>query len=353
MQNQMATSIIVRKKQSLDLINVILKNTIIMRQLSYAGAILEATDQAMSISKEVIVLGQLVDTKAGIFGTTTGLIDKYGTDRVQDFPVSENLMTATAMGASLTGLRPVLCHQRLDFMIYSLDAIVNWLALWRFKSNMKSSMPVTIRTIVGKGWGQGPQHSKNLQTWFAHIPGLRVAVPSTAYDVKGLLLDSILGDTPTIFVEGRGLYSMIDHVPEEAYRVRFGEAVIRRKGNDATLVAIGSMVPLALKAAKMLEDEGIDVEVVDPRTLAPLDRKTICDSAFKTGRLIVADPTWNSFGSSAEIITSVVENLGDKLKSKPVRVTLPNSHTPMSMALEPLYYPDEHTIVAAVKSTLK
>ncbi len=323
------------------------------RQLSYAKAILEATDQAMSLSPDVIVLGQLVDTQSGIFGTTTGLVDKYGSERVQDFPVAENLMTATAMGAALTGLRPVICHQRLDFMIYSLDAIVNWLGLWRFKSNMKSAMPVTIRTIVGKGWGQGPQHSKNLQSWFAHIPGIRVAVPSTAYDAKGLLLESILGETPTIFVEGRGLYSMTDEVPEQPFRVRFGQAAVRREGSDATVVAIGLMVPLALRAAALLEKEGISVEVVDPRTIAPLDRKTICDSAFKTRRLIVADGTWHSFGSASEIITSVVENLGDKLKAKPVRVTLPDSHTPMSSALEPEYYPDEHDIVSAVRSTLK
>jgi pyruvate dehydrogenase E1 component beta subunit len=322
------------------------------RQLSYAKAILEATDQAMSLCPEVIVLGQLVDTRSGIFGTTTGLVEKYGPARVQDFPVSENLMTGGALGAALTGLRPVLCHQRLDFMIYSLDAIVNWLALWRFKSNLKSSVPVTIRTIVGKGWGQGPQHSKNLQTWFAHVPGLNVAVPATAYDVKGLLLESILGQTPTLFVEGRGLYSMTDHVPETPYRVRFGEAVVRRPGKDVTIVAIGIMVPLALRAAAALEKEGIDVEVVDPRTLAPLDRKTICDSAFKTRRLVVADATWNAFGSAAEIIACVAENLGDKLKAKPVRVTLPDSHTPMSRMLEPEYYPDENDIAAAVRQTL-
>ncbi|HEX7631313.1 MAG TPA: transketolase C-terminal domain-containing protein [Lacunisphaera sp.] len=323
------------------------------RQLSYAKAILEATDQAMSLSKEVIVLGQLVDTQSGIFGTTTGLVKKYGPERVQDFPVSENLMTATAMGAALTGLRPVLCHQRLDFMVYSLDAIVNWLGLWRFKANMKSAMPVTIRTIVGKGWGQGPQHSKNLQAWFAHIPGIRVAVPATAYDAKGLLLEAILGETPTMFVEGRGLYSMTDDVPEAPYRVRFGQAAIRRAGTDVTVVAVGLMVPLALRAAALLEKEGVSVEVVDPRTIAPLDRKTICDSAFKTRRLVVADGTWHSFGSASEIITSVAENLGDKLKAKPVRVTLPDSHTPMSSALEPEYYPDENDIVAAVRTTLK
>jgi pyruvate/2-oxoglutarate/acetoin dehydrogenase E1 component len=322
------------------------------RQLSYAKAILEATDQAMSLCPEVIVLGQLVDTKSGIFGTTTGLAEKHGAERVQDFPVSENLMTATAMGASLTGLRPLIAHQRLDFMLYSLDAIANWLALWRFKSNGSSAMPVTIRTIVGKGWGQGPQHSKSLHAWFAHLPGLRVAVPATAYDAKGLLLESIFSETPAIFVEGRGLYSMTDDVPEEPYRVRFGQAVVRRRGKDATVVAIGSMVPTAMRAAALLEKDGIDVEVVDPRTLTPLDRRTICDSAFKTGRLVVADPAWHSFGASAEIIATVVENLGDKLKAKPVRVTLPDSHTPMSMALEPEFYADESDVASAVRQTL-
>lgn len=322
------------------------------RQLSYAKAILEATDQAMSLSKDVIVMGQLVDTKSGIFGTTTGLVDKHGPERVLDFPVAENLMTATAMGAALTGLRPVIAHQRLDFMIYSLDAITNWLALWRFKSNGQSAMPVTIRTIVGKGWGQGPQHSKSLHAWFSHLPGLRVAVPATAYDAKGLLLESIFSETPAIFVEGRNLFSMTDHVPEEPYRVRFGQAVVRRPGKDVTLVAIGNMVPVALRAAATLEKEGIDVEVVDPRTLNPLDRKSICDSAFKTRRLVVADPSWHSFGAAGEIVTTVVENLGDKLKAKPVRVTLPDSHTPMSMALEPEFYPDDADIVAAIKQTL-
>src|SRR5437667_2215271 len=206
------------------------------RQLSYAQAINEALHQAMELSDKVVVLGQLVDFKSGIFGTTTGLVDKFGIHRVQDFPISENLMTATAMGASLTGLRPVIVHQRLDFMMYSLDAIANWMALWRFKSNGHSNMPVTIRAIVGKGWGQGPQHSKSLHAWFAHLPGLRVAVPATADDAKGLLLESIFSQTPAIFIEGRSLFSMTAQVPERPYRVRFGRSAIRRAGCDVTLV---------------------------------------------------------------------------------------------------------------------
>jgi len=322
------------------------------RQLSYAKAILEATDQAMRLSQDVVLLGQLVDTKSGIFGTTTGLVDKYGPERVRDFPVSENLMTATAMGAALVGLRPIIAHQRLDFMIYSLDAIVNWLSLWRFKSNDKSAMPVTIRAIVGKGWGQGPQHSKSLHSWFGHLPGLQVAMPSTAYDAKGLLLESVFGETPTIVIEGRGLYSMTDFVPDEPYRIRFGKAAIRKDGKDATIVALGTMVPLALRAAETLERDGIHVEVVDPRTISPLDRQTITGSVAKTRRLVVADPGWRSFGAAAEIITSVVEAVGDRLAANPVRITLPDSHTPMSSALESQYYQDDTAIAAAVRSMM-
>jgi pyruvate dehydrogenase E1 component beta subunit len=291
-----------------------------------------------------------VDYKSGIFGTTTGLADKFGTDRVQDFPVAEAVMTSTAIGAAATGLRPVIVHQRLDFMLYSLDAIVNWMSLWRFKSGGKSNMPVTIRAIVGRGWGQGPQHSKSLHAWFAHLPGLRVAVPATAYDVKGLLLESIFGEDPTIIIEGRSLYSQTDHVPETPYRVRFGHAAVRRGGSDLTLVAIGMMVPVALRVAEALAKEQIGIEVLDLRTVSPLDRKTICESVAKTGRLVVADPAWYSVGVAGEVIATVAETVGDKLKTKPARVCLPDSHTPMSMALEKLYYPSDEVVANVVRS---
>jgi pyruvate dehydrogenase E1 component beta subunit len=320
------------------------------RQLSYAKAINEAQRQAMSLSDDVVVLGQLADTPAGIFGTTSGLVDTFGPARVHDFPVAENLMTATALGSALVGLRPVIVHQRLDFMIYSLDAIVNWLALWRFKSNGKSNVPVTIRAIVGRGWGQGPQHSKSLHAWFAHLPGLRVAVPTTPYDAKGLLLESILGESPSIFIEGRSLFSMTGDVPESPYRVKFGEAAIRRHGKDVTVVAIGMMAPQAVRAATELAAEGIDVQVIDLRTLSPWDSQTVLDSVSDTRRVLVADPGWQSFGAAAEIVATISERLHGRLAAPPTRVTLPDSHTPMSAALEQDYYPRDEHVTAAIRA---
>ncbi len=323
------------------------------RPLSYGKAINEALRQSMELCEDVIVLGQLVDYKSGVFGTTTGLADRFGPGRVQDFPNSENLMTATAMGAALAGLRPVVVHQRFDFMLYSLDAIANWLGLWYFKSAGKSDMPVTIRAIVGKGWGQGPQHSKSLHAWLAHLPGLRVAIPATADDAKGLLMDSVFSQTPAVFIEGRSLFPMTTNVPEKPYRVRFGQATIRRTGCDATIVAIGNMVPIALRAAAALERDGIQVEVVDPRTISPLDTATICASVAKTRRLLVTDPGWHSFGVAAEIVATVAEELGGELKAKPVRVCLPDSHTPMSATLEEQYYPEETALETAVRRMVR
>ena len=324
-----------------------------LRQLDFAKAINEAIYQGMELSDDVILLGQLVDYKTGIFGTTTGLVERFGSDRVQDFPVAEGLMASTAIGAAITGMRPVLVHQRLDFMIYSLDAIVNWLSLWRFKSNGHSNLPVTIRAIVGRGWGQGPQHSKSLHAWFAHLPGLQVAVPATAFDAKGLLLESIFGENPTIIVEHRSLFSMTGHVPEQPYRVRFGQAAIRRAGKDVTLAAIGMMVPLALRVADKLAEESIDVEVIDLRTVSPLDTETIRTSVLKTKRLAVADPGWRSVGVAAEIITAISEEIGQDLVANPLRITLPDSHTPMSAPLEQSYYPDDAGVAEAVRALVK
>ena len=321
-----------------------------MRKLTYAKAINEGLCQAMELSPDVIVLGQLVDYKSGVFGTTTGLVERFGADRVQDFPVAEGVMTAVAIGAALVGMRPVLVHQRLDFMTYSLDPIVNWLSLWRFKSDGKSNVPVTIRAIVGKGWGQGPQHSKSMHAWFAHLPGVRVAMPATAYDAKGLLLESIFGENPTIIVENRSLFSMVDHVPEVPYRIRFGQATTRRKGKDLTIVAIGMTVPLSLRVADKLKDESIDAEVIDLRTISPIDKTTIYQSISKTKRLVVVDPGWKSVGVAAEIISLVCEKLGNQLKVNPIRICLPDSHTPMSYVLEEKYYISEKVMAEKIRA---
>jgi pyruvate dehydrogenase E1 component beta subunit len=285
-----------------------------------------------------------------VFGSTTGLAERFGTKRVRDFPVSESAMTALGIGAAIAGMRPVLVHHRLDFMLYSMDAIVNWLSLWRFKSNGKSSAPVTIRAIVGRGWGQGPQHSKSLHAWFAHIPGIKVAMPATAFDAKGLLLESIFGEDPVIMIEHRSLFGLKDRVPQFPYRVRFGQAAVRRAGTDLTLVAAGVMVPFALRVAAGLAEHGVESEVIDLRTISPLDSQSVCDSVRKTGRLAVLDPTWASFGMAAEVIARVAERLGRSLRADPVRIAHPDSHTPMSSALEPAYYPEESSVVERLRS---
>jgi acetoin:2,6-dichlorophenolindophenol oxidoreductase subunit beta len=324
-----------------------------MRKLTFAKAINESLAQAMELSPQVVVLGQMVDSVPAVFGTTSKLVDRFGPDRVLDFPVAESVMTSTALGAAVAGLRPVVVHQRLDFMLYSLDAVVNWLALWRFKSNAEVTMPVTIRTIVGRGWGQGPQHSKSLHAWFAHLPGLRVAVPATAYDVKGLLLESIFGENPTLIIEHRSLFSMNDHVPEVPYRVRFGQGVVRRRGGDVTLVAIGVMVPQALRVAERLAQEGIEVEVIDPRTVSPLDEALICESTYRTRRLVVADPAWRSVSVAGEVMAVVTERLGARLVAQPARICLPDSHTPMSATLEDLYYPSNEVMMDVVRRAVR
>ena len=320
-----------------------------MRTLNYGKAINEALFQAMELDPSVIVVGQLVDYRSGIFGTTTGLVERFGVDRVQDFPVAESLMTAAAIGEAVAGIRPVLVHQRLDFLLYSLDAIVNWMSLWRFKSNGHCNLPITIRAIVGKGWGQGAQHSKSLHAWFAHLPGIRVGMPATAFDAKGLLLDSIFGGNPTIMIEHRSLFSMEDNVPEEAYRVRFGKAIVRRAGSDLTLVAVGLMVPLALRVAETLAKESIDVEVIDLRTISQIDKEAIISSVSKTKRLVVADPGWSSFGVAAEILAIVSEHIGSEMTTNSLRICLPNSHTPTSYVLEEQYYPNEMSMINGIR----
>lgn len=323
------------------------------KEMTYAEAINNATHQAMKLDNDVMIMGQLINYKPGIFGTTVKLSEKYGNERVRDFPVAENLMTFAGIGAAATGKRVILVHIRIDFMMYAIDAIVNWLSLWRFKSNNESNVPLVIRAIVGRGWGQGPQHSKSFHSWFSHLPGIKVAMPATAFDAKGLLLESIFSEDPSIIIEHRSLFNLKDWVPIQPYRVKYGQAIIRKKGSDVTLVAIGCLVIDALKAAKTLQKKGISVEVIDPRTLSPLDSKTILNSVSKTRRLIVADPGWQSFGAASEIISIVSEKYLKEMKSNPIKLSLPDSHTPMSKPLEKNYYLNQGDFILAIEKSLK
>ena len=208
------------------------------KKITYAQAINDALNQSMKKNKDIYVVGQLVDYSSGVFGTTTGLVNKFGRARILDFPVAESLMTSMSIGMALKKKKVVLVHHRIDFMLYSMDAIVNWISLWRFKSNSETSLPIVIRAIVGKGWGQGPQHSKSFHSWFANLPGIRVALPSNPIDAKGLLIDSIFSNCPTIIIEHRSLFNDMQQVPDEMYRIPFGKASILKKGNDLSIVCI-------------------------------------------------------------------------------------------------------------------
>jgi pyruvate/2-oxoglutarate/acetoin dehydrogenase E1 component len=310
-----------------------------MRELNYAKAINEATDFCLKTDQSVLLIGLGVPDPKGIFGTTTGLQDKYGSERVMDMPLAENGMTGVIIGASLNGYRPILTHQRVEFALLSIEQIVDQAAKWFYMNAGQQNVPIVIRLIIGRGWGQGAQHSQSLESWFAHIPGLKVVMPSNAYDAKGLLISSIEDNNPVIFIEHRWLHNTIDYVPEDGYRVPIGEAKVVREGKDISIIAHSYMVLEAIKCSEVLESQGISIEVVDLRSIRPLDAKTIINSVTKTKRLIVADNGWVHFGVSAEIISIVTENIFEKLLSAPERIGMNNSPSPSSRALANNFYP--------------
>ncbi len=322
---------------------------------TYREAILEATRGSMETDKSVFVLGEGVDDVGGVFGTTKGLVDIFGAERVIDTPLAENGITGVAIGASLAGLRPLLVHMRVDFLPLSLDQIANHAAKWSYMFGGAVSAPLTIRAITGRGWGSAAQHSQSLQSIFAHFPGLKVVMPATPYDAKGLLISSIYDNNPVLFLEHRWLYDLRGPLPEAMYRVPIGKGATRREGSDVTIVAISQMVDMAMKAAEALEDDNIDSEVIDLRSIRPLDKDLIGRSVRKTGRLVVADTAWKEFGVSAEILATIAEDAATfrAMKAPAIRVCLPGVPTPASPALEEVFYPGPMDIVKAVKRTLQ
>lgn len=310
-----------------------------MRQLKFYEAVNEAQDICLARDPAVYLMGLGVPDPGAIFGTTKGLREKYGPDRVLDMPVSENAVTGVALGAAMTGMRPIIVYQRLDFTLYAMDQMVNQAANWRYMFGGRHRAPLVLRMVVGRGWGQGPQHAQSLHVWFAHIPGLKVAMPASAHDAKGLLITAVEDDDPVILIEHRWLHNLLGYVPEGHYGVPLGQAHIVRPGKDLTLVAVSFMVVEALKAAALLEREGVSVEVVDVRTPRPLDMETILESVGRTRRLLVADTAWTGCGLSAEIVARAAEHSLDLLVCPPRRIGLPDCPCPTSPGLSRHYYP--------------
>ena len=321
------------------------------RKLSYSLAINEALHQTMGTDNSVFLIGQGVKSPWYVGNTARGLLERFGSQKIIDTPVSENAITGCAVGAAIAGMRPVVVHPRMDFMLYALDPIINEAANWYYMNGGNLSVPVVIWGIINRGGEQAAQHSQALHGIFAHIPGLKVVMPSTPYDAKGLMVSAISDDNPVVFIDDRWLYAVEDYVPKEIYSVEIGKGVIRRNGKDVTLVSVSYMAYQSVKAAKELEKSGIDVEIIDLRSIKPIDKNLLFKSIKKTGKLVVADAGWKSFGFSAEI--SALAGESGYLKLPVLRITLPDCPAPASRMLEKEYYPDYKKIVAAVKKTFK
>jgi len=323
------------------------------RQLSYAEAINQALFQMLEADNRVFLIGQGVTSPWYVGSTTLGLIDRFGPQRIIDTPVSENGVTGVAIGAALAGMRPVLVHSRMDFMYYAMDQIANHAANWHYMFGGQLGVPLTIWTIINRGGEQAAQHSQALQAMFMHIPGLKVVMPSTPHDAKGLLIASIEDDNPVVYVDDRWLYTRMGEVPEELYTAPIGKGVVRRQGKDATVMATSYMVYEVSEAAEILEKQGIDVEVIDLCSLKPLDEDLLVGSVKKTGRAVIVDGGWKTCGVGAEVSALVVEKTFRYLKAPIVRVSLPDAPAPASSALEKVYYPDAKDIISAVKKVLE
>ena len=309
-----------------------------MAIMTFAKAINEALTEAMTLDPDVICYGLGVPDPKGVFGTTMGLQEKFGDDRVFDMPTSENAMTGIGVGASLYGLRPIITHQRLDFALLSMDQLVNNAAKWRFMFGGQRGVPLTVRMILGRGWGQGPTHSQNLQAWFAHVPGLKVVMPATAEDAKGLLLSAIFDPDPVIFLEHRWLHNLRGEVPDGDCRIPLGKAALLRKGEDVTVVAMSYMTIEALHAVDHLSAQGINCDLIDLRCVRPLDWQAVEASVNRTGRLLVLD-TGNLTGSiSGEIVARITYNCWGALKCAPVRLAMPDYPEATSPALTEDYH---------------
>ncbi|MEQ8495436.1 MAG: alpha-ketoacid dehydrogenase subunit beta [Gammaproteobacteria bacterium] len=332
------------------------------RKITYQQAINEALDQEMARDESVIVMGEDVvggtgadgemDAWGGVLGVTKGLWAKYG-DRIMDTPISEAGFVGAAVGAATSGMRPVCELMFIDFMGVCFDQIFNQAAKFRYMFGGKARTPLVIRTMIGAGFRAAAQHSQCLYPMFTAVPGLKVVVPSSPYDVKGLLIQAIRDDDPVIFCEHKVLYTLEGEVPEESYTIPFGEANIVREGKDVTIVALGRMVHQALSAAQALAKDGISCEVIDPRTTSPLDEDTILESVEATGRVVVVDEANPRCSMATDIAALVAQKAFGDLEAPVELVTAPHTPVPFNGALEDLYIPSPAKIEAAVRKTVE
>ncbi|MBO0958658.1 alpha-ketoacid dehydrogenase subunit beta [Neobacillus sp. MM2021_6] len=324
------------------------------REITYLEAVREAMSQEMRQNEDVFILGEDIGVYGGAFGVTRGMIEEFGPERVRNTPISEAGIAGAAVGAALTGMRPILELQFSDFITIAMDQMVNQAAKTRYMFGGKGKVPMVLRTPAGSGTGAAAQHSQSLEAWMAHIPGLKVVQPSTAYDVKGLLKAAMDDDNPVIFYEHKLLYKTSSDVPEEQYSIELGKADIKRKGMDVTIVATAIMVHKALEAAAELEKEGISVEVVDPRTIVPLDKETIINSVKKTGRLIVVHEAVRRGGIGGEIASMIAESEAFDYLDAPIkRLGGKEVPIPYNPNLEKAAIPQVPDIVTAVREAVQ
>jgi acetoin:2,6-dichlorophenolindophenol oxidoreductase subunit beta len=323
-----------------------------MRQIKYSAALSEGLVQAMQLDPNIFVTGIAVDYPSGIFGSTTEAANRFP-DRVFDAPAMENALTGIAIGAAAVGKRPVVVHPRNDFMFLAFDMLINLAAKWKYMyGGNAGSVPIVVRAVIGKGWGQGASHSQSLQSVLAHFPGLNVVMPTLPRDAKGLLMSALRHSSPTIILEHRTLYDTTGEVPEEPIYTPIGKASVLRSGTDITIVATSFMAYEAMHAAEHLEREGVSAEVIDLRSIRPLDEATILASLKKTGHLVVADTSWELCGVSSEIAALAAEKGFADLRAPVRRISPANCPAPVSQPLEKAFYPTATTIAKASLSVL-
>jgi acetoin:2,6-dichlorophenolindophenol oxidoreductase subunit beta len=323
-----------------------------MRELSYCEAINEALKQEMLRDPTVFVYGLGAPDHRRIFGSTAGLLEQFGSERCFDTPLSEEAMTGFGLGAAINGMRPVHVHIRADFLLLAMNQLVNMVASYTYSTLGEAKVPLVIRAVLGRGWGQGYQHSKSMQSIFAHIPGLKVVMPTTPRDAKGLLTAAIRDDNPVLVLEHRWLYWATGPVAEEPFIIEIGKCNVLRPGKDVTVVATSWMNVEALRAAELLEAHGVSLEVIDVRSLSPLDGATIVASVKRTSRCIVADYDWIHCGFGAEVAALVSENCFGSLAAPVRRIGFAPTHCPTTRCLESRFYPNALTIVRLVEEIL-